>query len=83
MTNPPVFDRIAPVVPSNSLLLPVVDAGFTRARALFIGTAGALKFTTPSGDNVTIPNVPVGFFWVAVSQVFATGTTAANIFAVY
>jgi hypothetical protein len=51
--------------------------------ALWVGTAGALKVTTVSGTTVTIPAVPAGEFRLQVSQVFATGTSASNILALY
>lgn len=53
------------------------------SRALVIGTAGALKITTAAGNTVTLTGVPAGVLPVKVTRVWATGTTAANIAALY
>lgn len=47
--------------------------------ALYIGTAGALKVITASGETVTFANVAVGLLPLAVTRVFSTGTAAAGI----
>jgi len=48
-------------------------------RALYVGTAGALKVVTADGDTVTFGNVAVGELRIRVKQVFSTGTVASNI----
>ena len=53
------------------------------ARALYIGTAGALVVDTVGGETVTFANVPVGWFPVRVKRVRATGTAASDIVAVW
>tara|TARA_R100001015_G_C4610472_1_gene165827 strand:- start:176 stop:646 length:471 start_codon:yes stop_codon:yes gene_type:complete len=51
---------------------------------LYIGTAGNLKVTTVAGDDVTFQNLTTGsFFPVQVKKVFATGTSASNIIALW
>lgn len=67
----------APVTPNDS-------ADLTYAtRALVIGTAGDLKVTTVGGDTVTLTNVPAGVLPLRVVRVFNTGTTAADIAAIW
>lgn len=48
-------------------------------RSLFVGGTGAIKLTTYDGTTVTFTGVPAGFFHVAVSRVWTTGTTATNL----
>ena len=51
---------------------------------MYIGSAGNIKVTTVAGDIVTFNNVLAGsFFPVNVIKVFGTGTTAANIIALW
>ena len=55
------------------------DAGEHKYRSLYIGSTGDVKVDTEGGDAITFTNVPVGFFPVAVTRVYATGTTADEI----
>jgi hypothetical protein len=50
---------------------------------LYVGTSGDIKVDTISGTTVTFKTVPVGFFPVQVSKVYATGTTGAEIIALW
>ena len=51
---------------------------------LYIGTGGDVKVTTISGDDVTFKNLPNGsVLAVQVKKVFNTGTSAADILALY
>jgi hypothetical protein len=50
---------------------------------LYVGTSGNLKVTTAAGDDVVFTNLPVGFFPVQVLKVWATGTAAAGIIALW
>jgi hypothetical protein len=53
-------------------------------RALYIGGTGAVKVTTIDGTSVTFSAVPVGTLLpVQCSLVFATGTTATLIIALW
>ena len=63
----------AAVTPSNT--------GDHPYMALWIGGAGSggLKVDTASGDTLTFAGVPVGFFPVAVTRVYSTGTDVTNI----
>ena len=58
--------------------------GNQEGAVLYIGTAGNLKVTTVGGDEVTFQGVNTGtFFPVNVVKVFATGTSADNIIALW
>lgn len=51
---------------------------------LYIGGAGNLRVLTASGDDVTFTGVLAGSYLpVQVQRVFATGTTATNIIAIW
>ena len=63
------------VTPSDSTTIPT-------CWALYIGTAGNLKYTDSTGHTDTVP-VNSGVFPVKVKQVFATGTSASGITALY
>jgi hypothetical protein len=69
------YRRAAAVTPSDTADL---HPAFT-SKALFIGTAGALKVTTAGGDTLTFSNVPAGHLYLAVSRVWDTGTDASGI----
>jgi hypothetical protein len=52
--------------------------------AIYVGTAGDLKvLTTRSAAAVTLKNLPVGWHLIPAQKIWATGTTAAQIVAVY
>lgn len=51
----------------------------TPARAIMVGTSGALDITTLSGNRRVIPAVPVGVHSIGVNAVHTAGTTAQNI----
>lgn len=58
--------------------------GNQEGAVLFIGTAGNLKVTTVGGDEITFQGINTGtFFPVNVVKVFATGTSADNIIALW
>lgn len=66
------------VVPSDTVDLPIV------AGALYIGGAGDVTVDTLGGEtNVTLKAVPLGRLRLAVTRVYATGTTATNIVALH
>lgn len=63
------------ITPSDSDDL--VDA----TRGLFVGTAGDIKCIFANDDTeVLMPNVPIGFHPMSVRRIFATDTTADDIF---
>ena len=56
----------------------------TSGCVLYIGVTGDVKVKTASGNDVVFTGVPAGSFMpVQVTQVFATGTTATNIVALW
>lgn len=72
----PGYDAAA-VTPSDSNDLQVTS------RAIYVGTRGDLRVTAASGSVVTFVNLPEGFLPMRVSRVHASGTTAADIVAVW
>jgi hypothetical protein len=62
------------IVPSDGVDLPEVT------RALYVGTAGALRLTLQSGAIISLAGVPGGSMLpLRVSRLHATGTTAADL----
>ncbi len=62
---------------------PADDADLTpTAKCLLIATGGDIKITTEGGDEVTL-TVPAGYLLVKVTRVWATGTTATGITAIW
>lgn len=54
------------------------------AKALYLGQGGDLKLIPAGGsDPVTLKNHPAGYVAVQARRIFATGTTAAHIVALY
>lgn len=75
-TNP--ADGASEVTPSDGSDLA------TAARALYVGGSGDVKIDTPNGDTVTFQDVVAGSLLpVRANRVYATGTTATNIVALY
>lgn len=55
-----------------------------QGAVLYVGTGGNIKVTTSGNDILTFVNVQDGtFFPINVLKVFATGTTASNIIALW
>lgn len=50
---------------------------------LYVGGSGDLKVDTIAGSTVTFKAVPIGFFPVQVKKIYATGTTASSIIALW
>jgi hypothetical protein len=76
--------RAAAVTPSDTVNIPAVTGGSNNGCVLYVGGAGNLKVLTVGGDEVTFTAVPVGTFVpVQVLRVFATGTTATSIVALW
>lgn len=53
------------------------------ARMLYVGGAGDISLVTPAGTTLVFKSVAVGFFYVPVAKVNATGTTATNLIGMY
>jgi|TARA_R110000744_G_scaffold96259_1_gene186023 hypothetical protein len=80
--------RAADVTPSDTVDIPSVStdpgAGKNNGCVLFVGGAGTLKVRTVGGDDVTFNGINTGaFIPVQVVRVFATGTSATNIIALW
>lgn len=72
--------RLEAVTPSDTVDLP------TSGKALYVGVAGDLRIVpvaSPDGVGITLKNHPVGYVAVQVRRVFATGTTASQIVALF
>lgn len=57
--------------------------GKNDGSVLYIGTSGNLRVLTAGGQDVTFFSCHSGFFPVNVIRIFATGTTASNIIALW
>lgn len=72
------------VTPSDTDEIPAITGGTNNGCVLYIGTPGNVRVKTIGGDDVTFTGVYAGqFFPVQVIQVFATGTTAGEIIALW
>ncbi|MEL7470003.1 MAG: hypothetical protein AAFN27_16235 [Pseudomonadota bacterium] len=72
----PGYDAIS-VTPSDSN-----DLTFT-SRALYVGVSGDVRVLTAGGSAVTFTNVAEGLLPMRVSRVLSSGTTAADIVAIW
>jgi hypothetical protein len=79
--------KAAPVTPSDTVNIPnpsVPDESPNEGNVLYVGFGGDLKVTTVSGDDITFYNIQDStFFPVQVVRVWATGTTAQDIIALW
>lgn len=76
MNDGPARDALE-IEPSNDNPLP------RAARAIFVGVAGDIKLVTRDGRTVQFTNVPGGIFPVGATKVFATGTDAEELVALF
>jgi len=76
-------DATAPVH-SAVAVTPADDGALNPTRALYIGATGDVTVDmAENGTNITFTAVPVGIFPIQVTRVYATGTTATGIRALY
>ena len=76
--------RAAAVTPSDTVNIPSLTGGTNNGCVLYVGGTGNLKVLTVGGDEVVLVNIQGGTFVpVQVLRVFATGTTAASIVALW
>ena len=47
-------------------------------RAFYVGTSGDVRVTTAQGEDVVIPNAPVGIFPQEITRLWATNTTGSG-----
>ena len=74
----------ASVTPSDTANIPSVSGGTNNGCVLYVGSAGNLRVQTVGGDDVTFNNINTGaFIPVQIVKVYATGTTASNILALW
>ncbi len=75
----------AAVTPSDTVDIPTIGStDKNRGCTLFVGTGGNLAVRTAAGNDVTLVNIADGSFLpIQVVRVFATGTTAADILALW
>ncbi len=73
----PARDAVA-ITPDNA-------ADLARAcRGILVGVAGNVKITTLDGTDVVLPSLAAGVCHpIAAKRIFATGTTASSIVALY
>lgn len=72
--------RLQVVEPSDGADLPAI------AKALYVGAAGDLNIApvaSPDGEGIILKNHPAGYVAVQTRRVFATGTTAGHIVALF
>lgn len=72
------FASAATVTPNDGTDLP---GGVTRG--VYIGGAGGLKVGMADGTTLTFAAVPLGVILLRVKRIYATGTAATNIVALY
>ena len=76
--------RAASVTPSDTANITSVSGGTNNGCVLYIGGAGNVKVETVGGDQVTFVGINTGTFLpVQVVKVFATGTSATNVLALW
>jgi hypothetical protein len=76
--------RAGAVTPSDTARIADVSGGVNNGCVLYVGGAGNLKVETVGGDEVTFVGINTGTFLpVQVVKVFATGTSATNILALW
>ena len=76
--------RAAAVTPSDTVDIAAVTGGSNNGCVLYIGGFGDVKVLTVGGDAITFAGVNGGTFMpVQVLKVFATGTSATDIVALW
>lgn len=82
-----VVTRAAEVMPSDTTDIPNIsteDGSGNLGCSLYTGDGGDIKVKTVAGDIVTLFNLPGGtFIPLIVNRVYATGTSASSILALW
>jgi hypothetical protein len=78
-------ERAAAVTPSDTANIPPITGGDNNVGCvLYVGGPGTLTVTTYGGDTVTFSGVLAGtFIPINVVKVWAAGTSATNIIALW
>lgn len=72
------------VVSAREALAVTFDTDLNVTRALFVGVGGDVKVRMVSGTDATFKNVSPGVpLPVQVTKVYASGTTASSLLALY
>jgi|DEB0MinimDraft_6_1074348.scaffolds.fasta_scaffold00156_29 hypothetical protein len=71
------FEHAVAVTPSDSADLSLVTRG------IYIGSPGAVKVDMVGSGTVTFADLDIGFYPLRVSRVYATGTAASSIIALW
>ena len=76
--------RAVSVTPSDTVDIPSVTGGTNNGCVLYVGGYGDIKVRTIGGDDITFAGVLGGTFMpVQVIKVYATGTSATDIVALW
>jgi hypothetical protein len=75
--------RAEVVIKSDTANIPDVAGGDNLGCTLYVGTPGDLRVLTAGLDDVTFVGFAGGFLPVQVLRVFATGTAADDILALW
>ena len=79
LANSAVAANAAAVTPDDDSNLPTL-----ATKGLWVGGAGNVKVGTVNGNTVTFNSVPAGILLrIQAKRVYATGTTATNIVALW
>jgi hypothetical protein len=79
-----ILGALHDTVPASASAVTTSDSATIPATsALYIGVSGDVKVDFAGTGTVTLKAVPVGFLPVKVVKVYAAGTTATNIIALY
>jgi hypothetical protein len=68
----PAYDAYN-VLPSDTDILPWTTT------AIYVGVAGDVTVTMASGNKVLFTAMPIGWHYIRVRRIWATGTHATNI----
>lgn len=72
------YDEAAAIVPADGSDLPALT------RAIYVGVTGDVKVDLETtGTGITFKAMPVGIHRIRAKRVYATGTTATNLVALY
>lgn len=81
----PINNTAVASLQHGAAITPSDTVNLTNATlAIYVGTTGNLKVML-NGDTVaiTLDTVPVGLYYLSVSRVYATGTTASTLVALW
>lgn len=78
------YDDALTVTPSDTNDLSVAYPAYPYCKAIYIGATGTLKVTLASGTQISLTVVNPGtIYHLACKRIWATGTSATGIIALY